>query len=80
MQSYLPYIPLLLEGLAVTLQIFVLATLLAAAFAIFAGSVRFIGPARPGPDGLWHVWWNSFGAPPASCSCSGASMLCHFSE
>ncbi|SED63180.1 ectoine/hydroxyectoine ABC transporter permease subunit EhuC [Rhodobacter sp. 24-YEA-8] len=49
MQSYLPYIPLLLEGLAVTLQIFVLATLLAAAFAIFAGSVRFVGPA-------WARW------------------------
>lgn len=49
MQSYLPYIPLLLEGLALTLQIFVLATILAVAFAIFAGSMRFTGPA-------WARW------------------------
>ena len=49
MESFLPYLPLLLDGLAVTAEIFVCATALAMAFAVLAGVVRFAG-------GRWLAW------------------------
>ena len=45
MERFLPYAPLLIEGLTATLIIFAGAAALAIAFAIFAGVVRFAGPA-----------------------------------
>lgn len=44
MERYLAYTPLLIEGLKVTLAIYVCALVLAVTFAIVAGVVRFAGP------------------------------------
>ncbi len=45
MERFLPYTPLLLEGLKVTLAIYACAAVVSVTFAIFAGVVRFGGPA-----------------------------------
>jgi polar amino acid transport system permease protein len=45
MESFLPYAPLLLEGLKVTLAIYACAAVVSVTFAVFAGLVRFAGPA-----------------------------------
>jgi len=44
MDIYLPYLPLLLQGLWVTLQVFSCAALLAISFAMLAGVARYSGP------------------------------------
>lgn len=44
MHNYLPYVPLLIEGLKVTAMVFVLAVILTSVFAILAGTARFSGP------------------------------------
>lgn len=45
METFVPYLPLLLKGLWVTLQVFACAALLAILFALLAGAARFLGPA-----------------------------------
>jgi len=44
MEKFLSYVPLLIEGLKVTLAIFTCALVVATLFAIVAGTVRFSGP------------------------------------
>ena len=49
MDQYAQYIPLLLEGLQLTLAIFACGTVVAALFAVLAGVIRFQGP-------IWLRW------------------------
>jgi polar amino acid transport system permease protein len=49
MERFLPYTPLLIDGLQVTLAIYLCAVVVAVVFALFAGVARFAGPA-------WLSW------------------------